>query len=282
MTIQKCSCLLLYCTALQEACAFVSPSKFPKGTPFQQHVTSTAPPSSTLPQISLFDNFPRKPASLVRSGLRVKNEVSLDENSSNGTVPSPLEAIELTDDKIYEMLELTFIKSCLQLATGYVDVLKLFLASTIAAYERNISIPTLTQSVADCPTNTANRPLSNEEVDLRSGWITLAYLTVETINRLENKEVNDLSIPEDIRETYGGLVDQKVKQRLGLLDDDVDNFKEEAVPTDPQAAAIFAYNIKVIELTISNIEEAKVANEGSPTIDEDGIGPPRPKIPGAY
>jgi hypothetical protein len=53
-------------------------------------------------------------------------------------------------------------------------------------------------------------------------------------------------------------------------------------PSDPQEAAIFQYNIKVISLTISNVEEAKDADEKVPTIDEDGVGPPRPKIPGAY
>jgi hypothetical protein len=192
---------------------------------------------------------------------------------------APLESIELTDEKIAEMMELTFVKSCLQLATGYVDVLKLFLASTIAAYDREISIPQLIKSLADCPGNTANRPLSKEEIDLRSSWIMISYLTLETMNRLEKKEIIDMSVLDDIRESYGHIVEQMVKKSLGLADGDLEG---DATPSDPQAAAIFAYNLKVIELTISNIEDAKFANEATPTIDEDGVGPPRPKIPGAY
>ena len=70
-----------------------------------------------------------------------------------------LERIELTDDNIAEMIEVTFIKACFQLATGYVDMLKLFLASTSAAYERKIALPTLIKSVNDYPANTAGRDL---------------------------------------------------------------------------------------------------------------------------
>lgn len=201
-------------------------------------------------------------------------------DASNDSV-APLESIELTDEKIAEMLEVTFIKACLQLGTGYVDVLKLFLASTKAAYDRGIEVPTLLQSVADCPINTANRDLTKEEMNLRSGWISISYLTLETIMRLEGgNEIKKLSVPDEIRESFGAIIEEKVKKNLGLLEGSVSS--DDPTPSDPQAAALFAYNMKIVEMTIANVDEIKFATETKPAIDEDAVGPPRPNIPGTY
>lgn len=215
---------------------------------------------------------------------KLNSSKQLDETSSNATL-TPLEKIELTDEKIAEMLEVTFIKACLQLATGYVDVLKLFLASASAGYDRSITIPQLIQSVAECQekANTANRPLTAQEIDLRSGWMILTYLTLEAFDRLDSKsepKLKELEIPNDFREQYGSIIEQKVRSNLGMEHDGTS--ETSGAPSDPQEAAIFQYNVKVISLTISNVEEAKDADEKVPTIDEDGVGPPRPKIPGAY
>ena len=226
--------------------------------------------ASTTKEQSRYEARTASPTTLYTS---VQDEIPSEELK-------PLEQIELTNDKIAEMLEVTFIQACLQLATGYVDVLKLFLASASAGYDRAITIPQLIQMVADCPTNTANRDLSEQEIDLRSGWLVLSYLTLETIDRLEGKvELAELMIPNDMREEYGSIIEQKVRSNLGLP---LEVGSEPPSPSDPQQAAIFSYNLKVISFTISNVEEARSANEKVPTIDEDGVGPPRPKIPGAY
>jgi hypothetical protein len=263
MSIRTCALFAACAIGVGGTDAFVFHSK-----------TQTTPKSSPASFPSLLTTFS---SDFSRAKSSPSKLFSANEDASEDV--APLESIELTDEKIAEMMELTFVKSCLQLATGYVDVLKLFLASTIAAYDREISIPQLIKSLADCPGNTANRPLSKEEIDLRSSWIMISYLTLETMNRLEKKEIIDMSVLDDIRESYGHIVEQMVKKSLGLADGDLEG---DATPSDPQAAAIFAYNLKVIELTISNIEDAKFANEATPTIDEDGVGPPRPKIPGAY
>ena len=190
----------------------------------------------------------------------------------------PLEKIELNDEKIAEMLEVTFIKACLQLATGYVDVLKLFLAASSAGYARGISYPQLMQLVSDCPVNTANRDLSKEEVELRSGWIGLSYLTYDTIDRLEgNAKDDNLMIPDELSSDYGSIIEKEVRQAMGM--DNVD-LELKPAPTDPAGAAIHAYNTKVIKLAISNTKEARLADEK--VIKEDDVGPPRPNIPGAY
>jgi len=255
-----CTSILIACFALDRIEAFAFQPTCCNIAPFaamRQHPIS----ASTLP-----------------FATKLNSSKETDE-ASNAT---PLEKIELTDDKIAEMLEVTFIKACLQLATGYVDVLKLFLASANAGYDRAITIPNLMQSVAEYQekANTANRPLTEGEVDLRSGWLSLSYLTLETFDRLEGKkELKELDIPDDFREQYGSIIEQKVRSNLGM---DSDGTSEPAAPSDPQEAAIFQYNIKIISLTISNVEEARDADAKVPVIDEDGVGPPRPAIPGAY
>jgi hypothetical protein len=230
-------------------------------------VSSTNIIGATAKEQSRYEARTASPTSLYSSNQnKITSEVK------------PLEAIELTNEKIAEMLEVTFIQACLQLATGYVDMLKLFLASASAGYDRAITIPQLMQMVADCPENTANRDLSEQEIELRSGWLSLSYLTLETIDRQEGKvELAELSIPNNMREEYGSIIEQKVRNFLGSQSEVA---SEPASPSDPQQAAIFAYNLKVISFTLSNVEEARDANELAPTIDEDGVGPPRPKIPG--
>mmetsp|Transcript_10639 Transcript_10639/g.19877 ORF Transcript_10639/g.19877 Transcript_10639/m.19877 type:complete len:311 (+) Transcript_10639:107-1039(+) len=209
-----------------------------------------------------------------------------------------LEKIELTNEKIAEMLEVTFIKACLQLATGYVDILKLFVAAVNAAYNRGIPIPTLIDLVAQCPNNTANRDLSKEEIELRSSWMIVSYLTLETIDRLEGKgkgeeskvAQRELQIPVEARDEFGVIIQEQVQREMGLVQDGNSSIHDEAVGQakestniqEPQKAAMFAYCLKVISLTISNVKETRLANEKTPSIDEDGVGPPRPKIPGTY
>jgi len=140
-------------------------------------------------------------------------------------------------------------------------------------------MPELIQSVADCPNNTANRDLTKEEIDLRCNWMMISYLTLETIDRLEGKTVGDLSIADHVREKFGSIIEQRVRKYLGM---EASEAAADVTPSDPQVAAIMAYNMKVMELTLSNVEDARFANEKVAGIDEDGVGPPRPNIPGAF
>lgn len=196
----------------------------------------------------------------------------------------PLQKIELSDEKIGEMIEKTFIEGCLQLATGYVDVLKLFIAATAAAYSRRMPIPNLFSVVENCPVNTANRPLSTEEVNLRSSWIMVTYLTLLTLDEMEgsiNDEVSDstnvFAIPAEFTDKYLPIVEQHVSQHLGRESIPVPTELDDG---DPTAKTLMSYIIKIINLTLSNVKEARLANEK--IINEDAVGPPRPNIPGAY
>jgi hypothetical protein len=196
----------------------------------------------------------------------------------------PLQKIELSDEKIGEMIEKTFIKGCLQLATGYVDVLKLFIAATTAAYSRRLPIPYLFSVVETCPVNTANRPLSSEEIDLRSSWIKVTYLTLLTLDKMEGTISDDafdptsaLAIPTEFVDEYLPIVEEQVSQHLGR---EIESSPKQIDDGDLTAKALMAYNLKIINLTLSNVKEARLANEK--LVDEDAVGPPRPNIPGAY
>jgi len=227
---------------------------------------------------------PQPYMNLSSTSLRMSTDAEGKTDDVDGV--KPLDVIQLNDEKIAEMIEVTFIKACLQLATGYVDVLKLFLAATNSAYDRKISLPDLIKSVNDCPLNTANRDLSPQEIEVRSTWMTVSYLTLEAIDRLEDtqdedylKSLDALDIPGDVRDTYGTTVEEIVRKEFGLggeSSSDADALSS----SDPQTAALIAYNKKIISLTISNVKEARLANEA--VIKEDDVGPPRPNIPGTY
>lgn len=196
----------------------------------------------------------------------------------------PLQKIELSDEKIGEMIEKTFIKGCLQLATGYVDVLKLFIAATTAAYSRRVPIPHLFSTVENCPVNTANRPLTTEEIDLRSTWIMLTYLTLLTLDKMEgsiNDKASDptnvLAIPTEFTDKFLPIVEQQVSQHLGRESVSLSTQMDDG---DLTAKTLMSYNKKIINLTLSNVKEARLANDK--IIDEDAVGPPRPNIPGTY
>jgi len=277
-------------------------------------------PSSTISSYS-YSTSTSETRSLTLQQLKLSadennNEAkaSVEAKSKDENEIDELEIIELTDDKIAEMIEVTFIKACFQLATGYVDVLKLFLASTSAAYERKIALPALIQSVDDCPANTAGRDLSQQELEVRQMWIMICYLTLHTIDRLEYgegegegegegsskevdimKDLEALEISKEIRSQYGALVEAIVRRDLESLggqqgegeseseSESVEELSKDVVAKsggDASAAALLGYVVKVSSLTVSNAMEARLANEK--LIDEDAVGPPRPNIPGSY
>ena len=183
---------------------------------------------------------------------------------------TPKKEIPVTDESIASMLETAFVKSCLELATGRIDVLKLFLAACSAAYQRRIPLPRLSSLLADCPEETAGRQLSEEEVTLRETWIALAYLTLERIDVLEGNPKEDMGVSNASRTEWGAEVEREARKLVGLE-------AEEGAGAGGEGP-LFAYGKKVIELTVKNVEDVRFANEEM----GDGVGPPHPRIPGAY
>lgn len=91
---------------------------------------------------------------------------------------------ELTDETIAEMIEVSFVQSCLQLSQGYIDVLKLFIAAVKAGYEHSVSLTALHALVKECNVKSANRNLTSDEEKLRYEWMKMVY---EILNALQYK-----------------------------------------------------------------------------------------------
>eukprot|EP00522_Entomoneis_paludosa_P014662 CAMPEP_0172446466 /NCGR_PEP_ID=MMETSP1065-20121228/6058_1 /TAXON_ID=265537 /ORGANISM="Amphiprora paludosa, Strain CCMP125" /LENGTH=215 /DNA_ID=CAMNT_0013197593 /DNA_START=147 /DNA_END=794 /DNA_ORIENTATION=+ len=211
-------------------------------------------------------------------------ESSSDKSDATSDQKGNAGSIELTESVLGEMLERTFLQACFQLPTGFVDMLKLFLVATTAAYQRPLSLARTLQLVNKCPVNTANRDLTTEEIELRTSWISIGYLTLWTLDQMEGLETVEalerqaaaIQIPQSVFDDYGALVQHHVATKLGQAELE----ETSSSSTDPQTAALRAYQIKIIQLTLQTIHETRLANEKF--VDEDGVGPPRPHIPGAF
>ena len=89
----------------------------------------------------------------------------------------------LTPATIAELIEVSFVQSCLQLSKGYVDVLKLFVAAVKAGYDLSVPLDDLVRLVGDSPVRSAGRELLVEEVGLRDEWMGVVYGLLDALGR---------------------------------------------------------------------------------------------------
>ena len=188
-----------------------------------------------------------------------------------------------TADGVAQILEVTFVKACMQLSTGYVDTLKLFIATALTAYERGFTVSALNLELAQCPAQTAGRPLMQEEVELRSVWVCLVYLTLANVqHKSDAPEAVGASVPAEIRQKFQTFVYDVVNAQRGGFT--LESLKlEEMLRRQGTAAeglsavekAILGPSMRVIFLTLTVRDEAEAAGN---------LPPPRkpgPSIPGA-
>jgi hypothetical protein len=186
-------------------------------------------------------------------------------------------------DGIAEVLEVSFVHACMQLSSGYVDILKMFIAAALSSYQFGFPIETIEKALLECPANTANRPLMPEEVDLRHTWYSLVYLTLLAIDHpTVHKEAVSDSIPAKIRETYGVLVDRVAEI---YKDDETTISLEELMKDDSitpstrdlseMERAVLLQSMRVATLTLVVLREAEEAGPA-------GQSPPKPSIKGAF
>jgi len=204
---------------------------------------------------------------------------------------SDAEAATLTPEKIGEMIEVTFVNGVMQLSQGYIDVLKLFIVACKAGYEQGLSMSDLTAQVEACPVQSANRPLMEEEVALRSSWMNIVYLVLQSVgNGTDDVEVGN-TIDETERTKFGPLVTTVVdamrtdeaKAASLSLDDAVAMGTENGLDftglnlNDATERAITEQCMRVIKVVFTVLEEERRCYE------DGGAGPaPRPPIPGAF
>ena len=75
---------------------------------------------------------------------------------------------KLTLKQVAELVETTFVRSCMDLATGQIDSLKLFIVAAKAGFEIGAAMSALELALSLCEHQTANRDLLPEEIELRS------------------------------------------------------------------------------------------------------------------
>eukprot|EP00559_Dactyliosolen_fragilissimus_P009446 CAMPEP_0184861130 /NCGR_PEP_ID=MMETSP0580-20130426/5891_1 /TAXON_ID=1118495 /ORGANISM="Dactyliosolen fragilissimus" /LENGTH=335 /DNA_ID=CAMNT_0027358519 /DNA_START=211 /DNA_END=1218 /DNA_ORIENTATION=+ len=98
----------------------------------------------------------------------------------------------ISPTQIVDLIEVSFIQACMQLSKGYVDVLKLFIAATKAAYEANMEVNELRDHLQllsdDITKSSAGRPLMKEEEELRYSWIVMVFLTLKEMGWEKQKD----------------------------------------------------------------------------------------------
>ena len=185
------------------------------------------------------------------------------------------------------------------------DVLKLFIVSVKSAYQRctnnndssssSSGIRDIVAMVDACPNNTAGRPLTEEEVQLRTTWIYavalmldhIQYPTTTTASSSATSESErtvvdtDDIIAKSVQNTYGPILSSIVDlQSRGdkLKTQEFMTQHQHLLPAhiydDDVQLAIASQTVKVLYYTLTVLEEERLANDS-----EDSSNVARPQIP---
>jgi len=197
-------------------------------------------------------------------------------------------------EEVAQVIEVSFVEACLQLAKGYVDVQKLFLAAVKSCHDNNVPLSRLLRTVNNIPQRSANRDLTSEEIYVRTISMALVYLTLEAKIRLEgkepryfdddsgdgdNKEDDTDEVLSGIANTYGDTIEERVRDSLEMekLKNGSGGDTGASAEKDPMQVALMAhYGKAVISLTMQVIKEEEACYGDGLTGKK-----PRPPIPGA-
>lgn len=163
---------------------------------------------------------------------------------------------------------------CWLTCCSYVDILKLFIVSTKAGYELMVNPTDLLNLVDKTPTQSAGRPLMEEEVELRQTWVHAIYLT---LTHVDWKNITPgWHVDESISSLYGPLLPRlvqcKEEGQKFHTDSFLDEFPHLTVGGGVLQRAIVAQTLRVMWITLDVLQEEELAKPRSP----------RPKIPGAF
>jgi hypothetical protein len=188
---------------------------------------------------------------------------------------------ELTPETVAEMVECCFVNACLQLAQGYVDVLKLFIVAAKASYELGMDPVDLIRRVENIRPQSAGRDLMPEEVKLRNTWIRVVYLVLQYLQHTQKVETSTAAdIDEAVQSTFSTdlLADMKKQHDAGgafHLEQWLDKYEFPNMD-DPMQKAIISQSLRVIWFTYTVLNEERVCNE-----EKTGLKA-QPPIPGAF
>jgi hypothetical protein len=181
-------------------------------------------------------------------------EAASSATSSTASAPKEEEEKDLTPETIAEMIEVSFLQGCMQLAQGYVDVLKLFIVAVKTGYEKKIPLDELNQLVQDCPVNSARRDLMKEEMELRREWMAVVYGMME---RLNNNEMGDRETTSDTTTTTTSSSDDSSQIRVAQVVDSMLQLQrylqEEEVQSGGEQDSIVALTNLTVEQALQKL-----------------------------
>ena len=173
--------------------------------------------------------------------------------TSAASAPKGENEKDLTPETIAEMIEVSFLQGCMQLAQGYVDVLKLFIVAVKTGYEKKIPLDELNQLVQDCPVNSAGRDLMKEELELRREWMAVVYGMME---RLNNNEMGDQETTSDNTSTRSSSNDSSQARVTQVVDSMLQlqkHLQEEEEQSGGEQDSIVALTNLTVEQALQNL-----------------------------
>lgn len=247
--------------------------------------------------------------SMPTSSVPIMAAIVSDTQDNNPEMNSPPPLDATTPSGIAALIERSFVAACLELASGHVDALKLFISAALTGYERGFPVPVLALELSNVATQSAGRPLMPEEDELRLTWLSVVYLTREAaqvcdgaLNHpnggeegleggVDHTDSNTPSgaIPEAVRARFQAFVADALDARIGEEGERATSWRptpmllEEAQgKMNEVERAVLSHSIRVISLTLMVMDDVARANEG---IGGKSVPPPptaRPFIPGTY
>jgi hypothetical protein len=189
---------------------------------------------------------------------------------------------------ISELLEVSFVKACMQLPLGYVDIMKMFIAASIAAYESNFALSRIQQELEACPRQTANRPLLPEEKKLRFQWLCMVYLTLVLMNHPSKATAgaNTTYTENILADISAQLRDDYEKVIITILQayqlerpiPSVESLKSSSFDSlSDLDKAIFSQSLRVAILTPVVVQESMAATGKNNPLSSN-VRPPKPPI----
>lgn len=193
----------------------------------------------------------------------------------------------LTLFQIAELVDRTFVQACMQLAEGYVDVLKLFIVAVRSAYLQGKEPLALIQAVDDLDQpGFAGRPLMPEEIRLRNTWIQVVYLTLAATASTSTDTKGAapavmVMADADIADTYGKIAPIVIRRRsLSTVysgQDLLTSTRQFFDLKDPVDEAVAVQSLRVMWTTLTVLEEVERCEGEFAKMDA-----PTPPIPGAF
>ena len=158
-------------------------------------------------------------------------------------------------------IEATFVQAASgQGGANYEFSLMEFIRATRDAYDEGIMVPALNLELSMCQQYTAGRPLQSDEIDLRTVWLSLVYLTFERVG-YESKSAGAFpgqSVAADLRQkfytfTYD-IVNAK-RQGYDLAGLKLEEVLQNAEEKTPMEQAVLSQAMRICYLAIQAAEE---------------------------